>query len=80
MIIVLLHEEVCAVRFSVHRLEQLDPVVLPAVLSAARRPVNVQAVRQLKLLVQEWTKEMDALIQALDSMTDPGIFLYISGR
>ena len=61
------------------QLEQLLPEVIPAVSGVVSHRGNVAAIRQLKMLVQEWGKETATLVTALDSMTDPVFFLQISG-
>ena len=72
--------EVRAVKLATSRLEQLHPEVIPAIGAVARHPGNVAAVRHLKGLVQEWGNETEALVRALDSMTDPAVFLHVTGQ
>ena len=69
-----------AVKLATSRLEQLHPEVIPAIGAVARHPGNVAAVRHLKGLVQEWGNETEALVRALDSMTDPAVFLHVTGQ
>ena len=69
-----------AVKLATSRLEQLHPEVIPAIGAVARHPGNVAAVRHLKGLVQEWENETEALVRALDSMTDPAVFLHVTGQ
>ncbi|KAL8604954.1 hypothetical protein ACOMHN_028582 [Nucella lapillus] len=71
-------KKVRAVRLSTHLLEQLLPEVLPAVGAVARHRGNAAAVRHLKSMVQEWSRQTEALVRALDSMTDPRVFLDVT--
>ncbi|KAK7479365.1 hypothetical protein BaRGS_00029443, partial [Batillaria attramentaria] len=71
-------KKVRSVKLAVSRLEQLHPEVVPALRTVVRCHSNVVAVRQLKGLVQEWESEMDTLVQGLDSMTDPAVFLQVT--
>ncbi|XP_025095727.1 uncharacterized protein LOC112564862 isoform X2 [Pomacea canaliculata] len=71
-------KKVRAVKIAVSRLEQLDPEVIPAVMAVAQCSTDVVAVQQLKRLVQEWGQEMELLVQTLDSMTDPAIFINVT--
>lgn len=49
-------------------------------MAVAQCSTDVVAVQQLKRLVQEWGQEMELLVQTLDSMTDPAIFINVTGR
>ncbi|XP_076461227.1 uncharacterized protein LOC143293831 isoform X2 [Babylonia areolata] len=71
-------KKVRAVRLATSRLDQLLPEVLPTVSAVARHHGNEAAVRHLKGLVQEWGKETETLVRALDSMTDPAAFLDVT--
>ena len=46
----------------------------------AKDQLDKMAVRHVKLLMKEWSFELNTLIQVLDEMTDPQIFLGVSGK
>ena len=75
-----LSAEVRAVKLATSRLEQLHPEIVPAVAAVWRHHGNVAAIRNLKSLVQDWETETTALVQALDAMTDPTVFLSVTGQ
>ena len=67
------------IKGSVSRLEKIDPEVVPVTTTLARSPQDKVTVRRLKLLMKEWTFEMNTLLQVLDEMTDPKMFILVSG-
>lgn len=46
----------------------------------AKKSQDKMAVRHVKLLMKEWTFELTSLMQVLDEMTDPRIFMQVSGK
>ena len=68
------------IRSCVCHLERLDPDIVPAVLCMARDQLDKMAVRHVKLLMKEWSFELNNLMQVLDEMTDPQIFMGVSGK
>ncbi|WAR22602.1 CTNA2-like protein [Mya arenaria] len=68
------------IRVSVQRLESLEPDVVAGAMTLAKAPHNTGAVRHLKLLMREWSMEMTNLLQVLDEMTDPRMFMLVSER
>jgi hypothetical protein len=68
------------IRTCVCHLERLDPDIVPAALCMAKDQLDKMAVRHVKLLMKEWSFELNTLIQVLDEMTDPQIFLGVSGK
>ncbi|XP_053407384.1 uncharacterized protein LOC123547184 isoform X2 [Mercenaria mercenaria] len=69
-----------SIRTSVHRLEHLDPEIVPSVISISRSPQEKSVMRHLKLLMKEWTFELTNLIKVMDEMTDPKMFMLVSER
>ena len=61
-------------------MERLDPDIVPAVAAMAKKTQDKMAVRHVKLLMKEWTFELTSLMQVLDEMTDPRIFMQVSGK
>lgn len=61
-------------------MERLDPDIVPAVVAMAKKSQDKMAVRHVKLLMKEWTFELTSLMQVLDEMTDPRIFMQVSGK
>lgn len=61
-------------------MERLDPDIVPAVAAMAKKAQDKMAVRHVKLLMKEWTFELTSLMQVLDEMTDPRIFMQVSGK
>lgn len=53
---------------------------MPAVVAMAKKSQDKMAVRHVKLLMKEWTFELTSLMQVLDEMTDPRIFMQVSGK
>lgn len=45
----------------------------------AKNSQDKMAVQHVKLLMKEWTFELTSLMQVLDEMTDPRIFMQVSG-
>jgi len=68
------------IRAVVQRLEHLDPDLVAAVMALATTPGDPGATRHLKLLMREWKLQMTGLLQVLDEMTDPKMFILVSGR
>ena len=67
------------IRSSVYRLEKLDPEIVPACINIAKNQGDKMCVKHLKLLMKEWTFELTNLLQVLDEMTDPKMFMLVSG-
>ncbi|XP_076104056.1 uncharacterized protein LOC143072834 isoform X1 [Mytilus galloprovincialis] len=68
------------IRTCVCHLERLDPDIVPAALCMARDQLDKMAVRHVKLLMKEWSFELNSLMQILDEMTDPQIFMAVSEK
>lgn len=71
-------KRVRTIRRCVCHLERLDPDIVPAVVAMAKKSQDKMAVRHVKLLMKEWTFELTSLMQVLDEMTDPRIFMQVS--
>ncbi|XP_062612716.1 alpha-catenin-like protein hmp-1, partial [Saccostrea cucullata] len=71
-------QRVRTIRRCVCHLERLDPDIVPAVVAMAKKSQDKMAVRHVKLLMKEWTFELTSLMQVLDEMTDPSIFMQVS--
>jgi hypothetical protein len=69
-----------SIRTSVHRLENLDPEIISSVISISRSRHEKNVMRHLKLLMKEWTFELTNLIKVMDEMTDPKMFMLVSGE
>jgi hypothetical protein len=69
-----------AIRTCVCCLEKLDPEIVPAAVAMAKNPQNKMAVKHVKLLMKEWMLELSNLMRVLDEMTDPRIFMHVSGN
>ncbi|XP_064615581.1 catenin alpha-2-like [Liolophura sinensis] len=66
------------IRLCIHRLEQLDPEVVPAAVACLKSGGDRQAIQHMRLLKEEWRHEFEELLQVLDDMTDPRIFMDVS--
>nr|XP_022344861.1 uncharacterized protein LOC111137616 isoform X2 [Crassostrea virginica] len=71
-------QRVRTIRRCVCHMERLDPDIVPAVAAMAKKAQDKMAVRHVKLLMKEWTFELTSLMQVLDEMTDPRIFMQVS--
>ncbi|XP_056018067.1 uncharacterized protein LOC125679563 isoform X2 [Ostrea edulis] len=71
-------QRVRTIRRCVCHLERLDPDIVPAVVAMAKNSQDKMAVQHVKLLMKEWTFELTSLMQVLDEMTDPRIFMQVS--
>ena len=67
------------IRTCVYRLEKLDPEIIPACINISKNPQDKVSIKHLKLLMKEWTFELTNLLQVLDEMTDPKMFMLVSG-
>ena len=67
------------IRTSVYRLEKLDPEIVPACINISKNQQDKVSIKHLKLLMKEWTFELNNLLQVLDEMTDPKMFMLVSG-
>ena len=67
------------IRSSVYRLEKLDPEIVPACINISRHPRDKMCVKHLKMLMKEWNFELTSLLEVLDEMTDPKMFMLVSG-
>ena len=61
-------------------MERLDPDIVPAAVNMAKNGCDKMSVKHLKLLMKEWSFEVNNLVQVLDDMTDPFLFMQVSGR
>ncbi|CAH1782849.1 unnamed protein product [Owenia fusiformis] len=68
------------IRSSVKQLELLDPQLVPAVMSCRRDPLNKVAVKHLKTLKQLWNNEMNILVESIDRITDPNLFVNVTEK
>ncbi|KAH3787332.1 uncharacterized protein LOC127842268 isoform X2 [Dreissena polymorpha] len=68
------------IRVTVQRLERLDPDLVAAVMSLSHRPDDSSAIAHLKLLMNQWSFEITNLLQVIDEMTDPKMFILVSER
>lgn len=68
------------IRIGVSRLEHLDPEIVSAVIAISRTPQDKSLMRHLKLLMKEWTFEINNVVEVLDEMTDPKMFMLVSER
>ncbi|XP_046568621.1 uncharacterized protein LOC124277012 [Haliotis rubra] len=71
-------KRVRVIRASVYYLERVDPDIVPSIKAVARQPTNMAALRNLKLLVKGWKEELSALVEVLDEMVDPELFIEVS--
>ncbi|KAJ8312557.1 hypothetical protein KUTeg_009930 [Tegillarca granosa] len=71
-------QRVRAIRSGVSHLEHLDPDIGPAAFAMAKNSKDKMAVRHVKLLMKQWSFELNNLVQVLDEMTDPGMFIHVS--
>ncbi|XP_033755819.1 catenin alpha-like [Pecten maximus] len=65
-------------RTCVCRLERLDPEMVPGAVTIAKTSCDKMAIKHLKLLMKEWSFEVKNLVEVLDEMTVPAIFLQVS--
>ncbi|XP_069113867.1 uncharacterized protein [Argopecten irradians] len=65
-------------RTCVCRLERLDPEMVPGAVTMAKTSCDKMAIKHLKLLMKEWSFEVKNLVEVLDEMTVPAIFLQVS--
>lgn len=72
--------EVRAIRACVNLLEKLDPEVVPAALVCHKESHNKAALSHLRLLKAEWSSNVRAMVTALDDITDPKMFIHVSGK
>ena len=63
----------------VTQLEQLDPEVVPAILACCNHGDCVN-LDDMRLLMNEWSCNIDTLVAAIDATIDEHSFLEISGR
>ncbi|KAL3863862.1 hypothetical protein ACJMK2_005589 [Sinanodonta woodiana] len=73
-------KRVRVIKTCVHHLERLDPEMVPAVLALKKAPQSHVSILYLKRLMKEWTFELTNLIQVIDDMTDPRMFILVSER
>ncbi|KAK3597757.1 hypothetical protein CHS0354_006116 [Potamilus streckersoni] len=73
-------KRVRVIKSCLHHLERLDPEMVPAVLALAKAPQSHVSILYLKRLMKEWTFELTNLIQVIDDMTDPRMFILVSER
>ncbi|XP_067657935.1 vinculin-like [Haliotis asinina] len=71
-------KRVRAIRASVYYLERVDPDIVPSIKAVARQPANMAALRNLKLLVKGWKEELSVLVEVLDEIVDPELFIEVS--
>ncbi|XP_048258541.1 uncharacterized protein LOC124139394 [Haliotis rufescens] len=71
-------KRVRVIRACVYHLEKIDPNIVPSIKAVARQPTNMAALRNLKLLVKGWKEELSALVEVLDEMVDPELFIEVS--
>ncbi|OWF53522.1 uncharacterized protein LOC110446295 isoform X2 [Mizuhopecten yessoensis] len=65
-------------RTCVCRLERLDPEMVPGAVTMAKTSCDKMAIKHLKLLMKEWSFEVKNLVEVLDEMTVPAIFMQVS--
>lgn len=68
------------IRNCVQRLELLDPEITPAVTALSQNPGDRGVTKHLKLLMKEWTFELNNLVRVIDEMIDPKMFILVSGK
>ena len=61
----------------VTQLEQLDPEVVPAILACNHG--DRVTLEDLRLLMKEWSSNLDTLVAAIDATIDEHSFIEISG-
>ena len=64
----------------VSHMELLDPEIVPSLKACTDNHTDQAAIENLRLLKNEWCSNMDHMMDALDSLTDPNMFIAISGK
>lgn len=74
------HPGARVIRSCVKRLEKLDPEILPATIACRKDYLDKGAVEYLRLLKREWTNEVETLVNNIDDIIDPSMFIEVSGK